>query len=53
MQAGNQDYQVVVIPGVAHTLTSAETGCLQEAWGKSYVPEYLETMEAWLQHLSE
>jgi pimeloyl-ACP methyl ester carboxylesterase len=51
-KAGNQDYQVVVIPGVAHTLTFAETGCLQEAWGTSYAPEYLETIESWLQHLT-
>jgi pimeloyl-ACP methyl ester carboxylesterase len=48
-KAGNQDYRIVVIPGVAHILTSAETGCLGENWGTSYAPEYLEIMEAWLQ----
>jgi dipeptidyl aminopeptidase/acylaminoacyl peptidase len=48
-KAGNQDYQVVFIPGVAHTLVSAETGCLNESWGTKLAPEYLETMEAWLQ----
>ena len=40
-KVGNQDYQIVVIPGVAHTLTPAKTGCLLEAWGTSYAPEYL------------
>ena len=50
-KAGNPDYQIVVIPGVSHILTPAETGCLNETWGMSYSPEYLETMEAWLQHL--
>jgi pimeloyl-ACP methyl ester carboxylesterase len=52
-KAGNQDYQIVVIPEVAHTLTPTKTGCLNEQWGTSYAPEYLETLEAWLQHLSE
>jgi len=51
--AGNQDYRIVVIPGVAHTLTSAKTGCLNETWGTSYAPKYLQTLEAWLQHLSQ
>jgi pimeloyl-ACP methyl ester carboxylesterase len=48
-KAGNEDYQVVVIPGVAHTLVPDETGCLNETWGTTLAPEYLETMEAWLQ----
>ena len=48
-QAGNQDYQVVSIPGVAHTLVPAETGCLNETWGSKLAPEYLETLETWLQ----
>ena len=48
-KAGNQDYQVVIIPGVAHTLAPAETGCIGEQWGSEIAPEYLETMEAWLQ----
>jgi hypothetical protein len=52
-KAGNQDYQILVIPGVAHNLAPARTGCLNEQWGTSYAPEYLETMEAWLQHLLE
>ncbi|NIS81650.1 MAG: prolyl oligopeptidase family serine peptidase, partial [Anaerolineales bacterium] len=48
-KAGNQDYRIVVIPGVAHTLTPAKTGCLTEMWETSYAPEFLETMETWLQ----
>jgi hypothetical protein len=51
-KAGNQDYQVVSIPGVAHTLVPAETGCLNESWGSKLAPEYLETLESWIQHLS-
>lgn len=51
-KAGNQNYRIVVIPGVAHTLVPAKTGCLNESWGSQVAPEYLETMEAWLQHLS-
>jgi hypothetical protein len=42
----------VVIPGVAHTLVPAETGCLNEVWGTEVAPAYLETMEAWLQELA-
>jgi hypothetical protein len=52
-KAGNQDYQVVFIPGVAHTLVPAKTGCLNESWGSQLSPEYLGTMEAWIQQLSE
>jgi pimeloyl-ACP methyl ester carboxylesterase len=52
-KAGNPDYRVVFISGVAHTLVPAKTGCLNEGWGSKLAPEYLETMEAWLQHLSE
>ncbi len=37
-KAGNQDYQIVTIPRMGHVFTAAS--------------EYLETMEAWLQHLS-
>ena len=48
-KAGNPDYQIVVIPGVAHTLAPAKTGCMNEVSGASYVAEYLETMEAWIQ----
>jgi pimeloyl-ACP methyl ester carboxylesterase len=51
-KAGNQNYRIVVIPGVAHTLTQAKTGCLNETWGTSYAPEFLETMETWLQDLA-
>jgi pimeloyl-ACP methyl ester carboxylesterase len=36
--SGNQDYQVEVIPGVAHVFV--------------YYPTYLETLEAWLQDLA-
>ena len=52
-KAGNQNSRVVFIPGVAHSLTPAKTGCLDETWGSEVVPEYLETMEAWLQELGE
>jgi pimeloyl-ACP methyl ester carboxylesterase len=52
-KAGNQDYQVVSIPAMAHTLVPAKTGCLNESWGSKLAPEYLETLEAWLQHLSQ
>jgi len=52
-EAGNQDYSIVAIPGMAHTLVPAETGCLNEPWGSELAPEYLETLEAWLQHLSQ
>ena len=48
-KAGNQDYLIVVISGAAHILTPAKTGCLNENSGTSYAPEYLETMETWLQ----
>jgi pimeloyl-ACP methyl ester carboxylesterase len=51
-KAGNEDYQVVTIPGVAHTLVPAKTGCLNEQWGSKLAPAYLETLEAWLQRLS-
>jgi pimeloyl-ACP methyl ester carboxylesterase len=37
--AGNQDYQIEVLPGVAHVFVSE--------------PQYLRTLEAWLQHLSQ
>jgi len=37
--AGNPDYQVVSIPGVAHVFVDE--------------PEYLATLEAWIQHLSQ
>ena len=50
--ANNPNYQIVVIPGAAHVLTSAKTGCLNELSGTSYVPEFLESMEAWLLNLS-
>jgi hypothetical protein len=51
-KVGNQNYQVVFIPGVAHNLVITETGCLGENWGSNLSPEYLETMEVWLQKLS-
>ena len=51
-KAGNQAASIVVIPGVTHTLVPAETGCLNESWGSELAPEYLETLESWLQHLS-
>lgn len=51
--AGNPEYQVVLTPGVVHTLVPGETGCLNENRGSQLAPEYLETLEAWLQHLSK
>ena len=51
--AGNQEYQIEVIPGVAHVLMPAKTGCIGESTSREYAPEYLETMEAWLQNLSQ
>jgi pimeloyl-ACP methyl ester carboxylesterase len=51
--AGNSDSQIVVIPGVGHTLAPANTGCLNESSGTSYVAEYLETLEAWIQGLDQ
>ena len=52
-KAGNQNFLIMFIPGVAHSLTPAETGCLDETWGLEVVPEYLETMEVWLQGLDK
>jgi pimeloyl-ACP methyl ester carboxylesterase len=51
-KAGNKDYQIEVIPGVAHVLMPAETGCIGESGSREYAPEYLNTLETWLQHLS-
>ena len=51
-KAGNQDYQIVVIPDVAHILTPAKTGCLNEPVSTGYAPEYLEALETWLKSLS-
>jgi pimeloyl-ACP methyl ester carboxylesterase len=51
--AGNQDYQVETLQAVGHVLTSAKTGCLTEAGGTAYAPQYFEILETWLQHLSE
>jgi pimeloyl-ACP methyl ester carboxylesterase len=50
--AGNSEFQIVVIPGVGHILTPANTGCLNESTGTNYAAEYLETLEAWIQGLS-
>ena len=38
-KAGNQDYQVITIPGARHVFVS--------------LPEYLEPLEAWVQHLAQ
>ncbi|KPJ88330.1 MAG: hypothetical protein AMJ53_17010 [Gammaproteobacteria bacterium SG8_11] len=51
-KAGNQDYLIVVIPNVAHTLMPAKTGCISETLGINYAPEFLETMETWLQEIT-
>ena len=52
-KAGNKDYQINVISGVGHILVPMETGCIGESGGREYAPEYLETLEEWLQHLSQ
>jgi hypothetical protein len=51
--AGNQDYQIEVIPSVDHVLMPAKTGCIGKSTSREYTPEYLETMEIWLQNLSQ
>jgi pimeloyl-ACP methyl ester carboxylesterase len=51
-QAGNTDYMIKVIQGVGHVLTPATTGCLSEPVSSEYVPEYLDTMDDWLQNLN-
>ena len=48
-KAGNQQYQIVVIPGADHVLTPATTGCMNEPTGSTYVSEYLEILETWIQ----
>jgi pimeloyl-ACP methyl ester carboxylesterase len=50
-KAGNQHYQVELIPGVAHCLDFAETGCMNEHRRRVYAPEYLDLMEEWLVQL--
>jgi pimeloyl-ACP methyl ester carboxylesterase len=57
-KAGNQHYQVELIPGVDHNIVLSETGCLAERdsrpwalWLK-YAPEYLDLMEDWLVQLA-
>ena len=47
--AGNPDYQVVMIEGAGHILMPAETGCVGEPSGTEYMPEYLDTLEIWIQ----
>jgi pimeloyl-ACP methyl ester carboxylesterase len=49
----NQNYRIEVIQGAGHVLTPARTGCIGEATGSAYVPEYLEIVDAWLQRLPE
>jgi formylglycine-generating enzyme required for sulfatase activity/CubicO group peptidase (beta-lactamase class C family)/acetyl esterase/lipase len=52
-KAGNQHYQVELIPGVNHGFVPAKTGCMDEALPRMYAPEYLELMEEWLVQLLE
>jgi pimeloyl-ACP methyl ester carboxylesterase len=47
-EAGNQDFQVIVIPGAGHVMTEVETGCIGESAGSEYMTEYLETLDFWL-----
>jgi pimeloyl-ACP methyl ester carboxylesterase len=51
LKAGNRDYQVITIAGVNHVMMSAKTGCISEEDGREFIPEYLVTLETWLQHL--
>jgi pimeloyl-ACP methyl ester carboxylesterase len=51
-KAGNPDYLVVFIEDAAHNMARTATGCLNSDWGTNLAPEYLETMEIWIQHLS-
>jgi hypothetical protein len=37
--AGNQDYQIEILTGVAHVFVHS--------------PRYLDTLEAWIQHLAQ
>lgn len=52
-KAGNQNFRVELIPGVAHVIALAETGCMDEHRRRIYAPEYLDLMEEWLGQLSE
>jgi len=52
-KAGNQNFHVELIPGVAHVLDLAETGCMNEHRARVYAPEYLDLMEEWLGQLLE
>ncbi len=50
-KAGNPDYKVVFIEGAAHNMMLTTTGCLNSDWGTNLAPEYLETLDTWIQHL--
>lgn len=52
-KAGNQNFHVELIPGVAHGIDFAETGCMDEYRRTVYAPEYLDSMEEWLVQLLE
>jgi pimeloyl-ACP methyl ester carboxylesterase len=53
-QAGNQSFQVILIPDADHNIVLCETGCLSERDSRpfvdwlNYAPEYLDLMEEWL-----
>ena len=49
-QAGHPLSEVVLIEGAGHTLNLAGSGCTDVS-GRSYVPEYLDRLDAWLREL--
>jgi hypothetical protein len=57
-RAGNPHFRIVIVAGADHQMILSETGCLDEQkrrprseWSH-YAPEYLDTLEAWLQDLN-
>jgi len=52
--AGNQNFEVVLVPGTDHNIIICETGCQKERMNRSgkgwsnYAPEYLNLMKTWL-----
>jgi pimeloyl-ACP methyl ester carboxylesterase len=58
-RAGNPNFHIKLIPDGDHNLILSETGCLDERRNRSasgwrnYPPEYLDTLEEWLQMLKQ
>jgi uncharacterized protein len=51
-KAGNQNYQIKLIPNANHGIILSETGSMKERSRKGYALEYLEIMEEWLRGLN-